>query len=256
VARRSVLAILTVAILGSPRARRDGQGLRALVVSGDVTDGLGRSAEGVVEGSVVGDAATGSSKVATMATRTMETVLIVILTCLPGIARDREFQELVFVAWRNMADVDFLATRITRVSFVAFVGDLGCQSSGGGSTTEFETLGAIVGGDTASGGVVEDIVTTMTTWAMAMISRVVVSRVFLVITVVEVGVLDVDSSLNLPGIKTDGDGMGIQWVAWGHVANGDLLAIDWWRARGREASTGSWIPMVVQASPASPPALF
>jgi hypothetical protein len=233
VAERTVLAILAVAVVGVPSARRDGHGFRACIASGDVTDGLGRSAEGVVERGVVGDSATGASKVTTVATRAMETVLVVGLASLPGIARDRELQELALVAWRDVTDVDLaLGVGIAGVSFLAFVGDSGTLGSSGGSIAEVEAGGSISGGDATAIGVFENVVTAVTTRAMAVLSRVVIGRVGVDVAILEVRAGDVDSVLHLPGVETDGDGVGVEWVAWRNVADGDLLATDWYRAGG------------------------
>jgi hypothetical protein len=150
--------------------------------SRNVTDFLGRRTESFISRSSNRKATRGTLEISSVSTRTMETVLIVSLTCLPGIARDFEFQEFVGTTWRNMANVGLaLGVGYAGVSNVGFGGSIFRDTSSLCSLTGGETLGTRSGSITTLT-VEKNVITSVATRTMSVFGRESIGRTSLFVT--------------------------------------------------------------------------
>jgi len=150
--------------------------------SRNVTDCLGRRTESFISSSSNWKATRGTLEISSVSTRTMETVLIVRLTCLPGIARDVEFQEFVGTTWRNMANVGLaLGLSYAGVSNVGFGGSILRDTSSLCILTGRETLRARSGSITTLT-VEKNVIASVATRTMSVFGRETIGRASLFVT--------------------------------------------------------------------------
>jgi len=225
VAVGSVFILVALAV-GGPEAGRDVLGDPRF---GDLgTDGQGFGAERLVEVAV--ESWSSASETGIVSTVAVGVMSVGFRLALPGGTADGDGENLVNIAWGNVADVDLLGS-VGTVSVGIFSSTV-AVSSGLSSGSADVLAGFLVSGSSTIGTVYESVVTTVATRTVfCNIAGAVGSFNIAVFLVLRGGGTVIR---DLPSAAVNGDSVGVGWVSIWNVADSDLSRCAALSSRGND----------------------